>query len=34
MGGDGQVSMGQTVVKSDAVKIRKLLEGRVLVGFA
>lgn len=34
MGGDGQVSLGQTVVKSDAVKIRKLAEGKVLVGFA
>ncbi|HYO24127.1 MAG TPA: ATP-dependent protease subunit HslV [Lacipirellulaceae bacterium] len=34
IGGDGQVSLGQTVVKSDAVKIRKLMEGKVLVGFA
>ncbi|RIK87275.1 MAG: HslU--HslV peptidase proteolytic subunit [Planctomycetota bacterium] len=34
MGGDGQVTMGQTIVKSDAVKIRKLIEGQVLVGFA
>ncbi|MBX3427003.1 MAG: ATP-dependent protease subunit HslV [Pirellulales bacterium] len=34
LGGDGQVTMGQTVVKSDAVKIRKLAEGNVLVGFA
>lgn len=34
IGGDGQVTMGQTVVKSDAVKIRKLLDGQVLVGFA
>ena len=34
MGGDGQVTMGQTVVKSDAVKIRKLMDGQVLVGFA
>lgn len=34
MGGDGQVSLGQTVVKSDAVKIRRLMEDRVLVGFA
>jgi ATP-dependent HslUV protease subunit HslV len=33
MGGDGQVTMGNTVVKSDAVKIRRLNE-RVLVGFA
>lgn len=34
MGGDGQVTMGQTVVKSDAVKIRRLLDGQILVGFA
>jgi ATP-dependent HslUV protease subunit HslV len=34
LGGDGQVTLGQTVVKSDAVKIRKLIEGSVLVGFA
>jgi ATP-dependent HslUV protease subunit HslV len=34
MGGDGQVTLGQTVVKSDATKIRKLAEGKVLVGFA
>ena len=34
MGGDGQVSLGQTVMKSDAVKIRRLMDNRVLVGFA
>ncbi len=34
MGGDGQVTMGQTVVKSDAVKIRRLMDDRILVGFA
>jgi ATP-dependent HslUV protease subunit HslV len=34
LGGDGQVTMGATVVKSDAVKIRRLLDGQVLVGFA
>ena len=34
MGGDGQVSLGQTVVKADATKIRRLLDDRVLVGFA
>ena len=34
MGGDGQVSLGQTVVKADAVKIRRLMDDRVLVGFA
>ena len=34
MGGDGQVTLGQSVVKADAVKIRRLLDGRVLCGFA
>ena len=34
MGGDGQVTMGQTVVKADAVKIRKLMDDSVLVGCA
>jgi ATP-dependent HslUV protease subunit HslV len=34
LGGDGQVTLGTTIMKADAVKIRKLLEGQVLVGFA
>jgi ATP-dependent HslUV protease subunit HslV len=34
LGGDGQVTLGTTVVKADALKVRKLLEGQVLVGFA
>jgi ATP-dependent HslUV protease subunit HslV len=34
IGGDGQVSIGQTVMKADAVKIRPLADGRVLAGFA
>ncbi len=34
MGGDGQVTMGTAVMKSDAMKIRKLLDGKVLCGFA
>jgi ATP-dependent HslUV protease, peptidase subunit HslV len=34
LGGDGQVTVGAVVMKSDAHKIRKLLQGRVLVGFA
>ncbi len=34
IGGDGQVSLGDTVMKSDAVKIRPLADGRVLAGFA
>jgi ATP-dependent HslUV protease subunit HslV len=34
IGGDGQVTLGQTAVKHDASKIRRLLDGKVLVGFA
>jgi ATP-dependent HslUV protease subunit HslV len=34
IGGDGQVTMGQTVVKGSARKIRRLVDGRVLAGFA
>jgi ATP-dependent HslUV protease, peptidase subunit HslV len=34
LGGDGQVTLGTTVMKADAVKVRRLLEGQVLVGFA
>jgi ATP-dependent HslUV protease subunit HslV len=34
IGGDGQVSMGQTVVKSNARKVRRLGKGEVIAGFA
>lgn len=34
LGGDGQVTLGDTVVKSSARKIRRLAGGRVLAGFA
>jgi ATP-dependent HslUV protease subunit HslV len=34
IGGDGQVTLGNTVVKSNARKVRRLAEGRVLAGFA
>ena len=34
MGGDGQVSLGDTVMKADARKVRPLADGRVLTGFA
>jgi ATP-dependent HslUV protease subunit HslV len=34
VGGDGQVTFGNVVMKSDARKIRKLLDGKVVVGFA
>ncbi len=32
--GDGQVSMGQTIVKGNARKVRRLAKGDVIVGFA
>jgi ATP-dependent HslUV protease subunit HslV len=34
MGGDGQVTLGDAVIKADAHKIRRLMEDRVMVGFA
>jgi len=34
IGGDGQVTLGTTVVKSDAKKVRAVHDGRVLTGFA
>jgi ATP-dependent HslUV protease subunit HslV len=34
IGGDGQVSMGETVMKASAQKVRKIREGKVLAGFA
>lgn len=34
LGGDGQVTLGNTVAKHDAVKIRRLGGGKVLTGFA
>ncbi len=34
MAGDGQVSMGQTILKQKASKIRTLFKGKVLAGFA
>ncbi len=34
LGGDGQVSLGNTVMKHNALKIRKLAGGKVLCGFA
>ena len=32
--GDGQVSLGQTVMKSNAKKVRRLGDGSIVVGFA
>jgi len=34
VGGDGQVTLGQTVVKSNARKVRRLYGNKVLAGFA
>jgi len=34
LGGDGQVSMGNTRVKGNARKVRRLYNGKVLAGFA
>ncbi|MEL6749045.1 MAG: ATP-dependent protease subunit HslV, partial [Pseudomonadota bacterium] len=34
IGGDGQVSLGNTVMKGNARKVRRLYKGKVLAGFA
>lgn len=34
IGGDGQVTLGNIVVKASARKVRRLYQGRVLAGFA
>ncbi len=34
LGGDGQVSIGDTIMKGKAVKVRALKGGRILAGFA
>ena len=34
IGGDGQVSIGQTIVKANARKVRRLTKGDVIGGFA
>ena len=34
LGGDGQVSIGDTIVKATAIKVRSLKGGKVLAGFA
>ena len=34
VGGDGQVTIGQTVMKANAKKVRRLYGGKVLAGFA
>ncbi len=34
LGGDGQVTLGSSIMKADAVKIRRLMDGKVITGFA
>ena len=34
IGGDGQVTFGNAILKSNATKIRKLYNGKILAGFA
>ena len=34
IGGDGQVTLGNVVMKNDARKVRRLYDGKVLAGFA
>jgi ATP-dependent HslUV protease subunit HslV len=34
IGGDGQVSLGQTIIKGNARKVRRLAKGDVIAGFA
>lgn len=34
MGGDGQVSLGNTIMKGNAKKVRRLYHGQVIAGFA
>jgi ATP-dependent HslUV protease, peptidase subunit HslV len=34
MGGDGQVTLGNLVIKASAKKVRRLYQGRILAGFA
>src|SRR3989449_9803288 len=34
MGGDGQITVGDTVMKANATKVRALKNGKILAGFA
>jgi ATP-dependent HslUV protease subunit HslV len=34
VGGDGQVTLGETVMKGNATKVRKIYQDRVIAGFA
>ena len=33
VGGDGQVTLGNTVMKSNAKKVRRMHDGKVIAGF-
>ncbi len=34
MGGDGQVTLGESILKSNALKVRKIFNNEILAGFA
>lgn len=34
IGGDGQVTLGTSIMKADAIKIRRLMDNKVITGFA
>ncbi len=34
LGGDGQVTVGETIMKADVNKLRRLMDGKVMTGFA
>jgi len=34
IGGDGQVSLGETILKGNARKVRRLYQGKIIAGFA
>src|SRR6476469_2701635 len=34
MAGDGQVTLGETVIKGNARKVRRIMNGEIIVGFA
>jgi ATP-dependent HslUV protease subunit HslV len=34
LGGDGQVTLDTAIVKADSIKVRRLMEGKVICGFA
>ena len=34
IGGDGQVTVGDSIMKADAMKLRRLMDNKVITGFA